>query len=143
MTIKPDPEKTAEIDAASEKLRDLLARRPPPSAETRRQAAAVVAASLASAVGGQSSSPPPPLPQSPSRVWPLKLSALLVGLWMAGCANPIDPALRRTMLTIEEKWPVIRRHSQPAEGVDQAEWDDAAKAMDHAVTSGGEAARAE
>ncbi len=87
--ITPDPDKTAQIDAASAKIRELIAKRPPPCAETRRQAAAVVAASLASAVGGQaapSPSPaPPPVVERPARTWG-KLAGLLVGLWLAGCA---------------------------------------------------------
>lgn len=60
-----------------------------------------------------------------------------------GCANPIDPALRRAMLTIEEKWPVIRDKSAPAAGVDSASYSAATAAMDYAVTQGGEAARDE
>ena len=68
-------------------------------------------------------------------------------LWLpllgSGCANPLDPALRRSLLTIERTWPVIRDKSAPAAGVDSASYSAATAAMDYAVTEGGEAARAE
>lgn len=86
--ITPDPEKTAQIDAASAKIRELIAKRPPPCAETRRQAAAVVAASLASAVGGQVSTPPAQ-PVQPALSRPAKTLPKLAGfllVFLVGCA---------------------------------------------------------
>lgn len=73
----------------------------------------------------------------------LAIAIVLLVLLLSGCANPIDPALRRTMVTIEERWPVIRDASAPAAGVDSADYAAAVRAMDHAAESGGRAARAE
>lgn len=88
--IKLDPEKTAEIDATSAKLRDLIAKRPPPCAETRRQAATIVAAALASATSAQaSSSPPPPprrLPGPPSSASVVRPALVLLASLFVGCA---------------------------------------------------------
>lgn len=82
--ITPDPEKTAQIDAASAKIRELIAKRPPPCAETRRQAATVVAAALASATSAQTAqAQPAPKPAKPSVVRPV-LGLVLV--WLVGCA---------------------------------------------------------
>jgi len=60
-----------------------------------------------------------------------------------GCANPVDPALRRTMEAIERNWPKIRDKSAPAPGVDATSYERATAAMDRAVAEGGEAARSE
>lgn len=65
---------------------------------------------------------------------------LLLG---SGCANPIDPALRRTMESIERNWPKIRDKSVPAPGVDPTSYERATAGMDRAVAEGGEAARSE
>ena len=144
--ITPDPEKTAQIDAASQAIRDLIAKRPPPCAETRRQAAAVVAASLASAVGGLT--PPPPAPAPPPAVRParptigklaLPLLALLLG---AGCGS-VDLVLRRHVEVIERNWPKVRDASVPAAGVSSEAHASVTAAMNRAIEKAGEAARAE
>lgn len=68
---------------------------------------------------------------------------VLVVLLLGGCANPIDPALRRSVESIERAWPVIRDKSVPAAGVDPAAHARATASMDRAVQKAGEAARHE
>lgn len=73
----------------------------------------------------------------------LAILVLLIVVLLAGCANPIDPALRRSVEAIERNWPVVRDASRPAEGVDPLAHQRATAAMDYAVREAAEAARAE
>lgn len=79
MSIHADPEKTAEIDANTEKLRALVKARGPACPETRRRAAAILGATLAGGVAT-----PPPAPLSPPPAPPPSVSRKLAALALAG-----------------------------------------------------------